>query len=243
MKYQWVDEIDGRVATENNMGFMFTDINGSTPAFLDYVVKCAGTIIDIGCAYGVATLPALEKSKAKIIAFDLSQAHLNGLREFITPQQAGRITYVKGAFPNDFNYENNSLDAIHISYVLHYLSGEDFELGIKKCYDALKPDGKLFINTLSVHFCLFKHLVADYEEKLAQGVPWPGIVDGIKDNQLSQSDSDNVPDSINLVSLAFLEQLLVEHHYTIDEAFYYDIKKPNTFGSDDKGCIAVVASK
>lgn len=243
LKGRWKNEENGRVPTKNSMGFMFTDLVGSTPAFLDYATQCSGTILDIGCAYGVATLPTLDNSAAHVIAFDASQEHLDELKELVCLDYQSRITYVQGMFPVELIVEDNSLDAINISYVLLFLSGEDFDAGIKKCYQVLKPGGKLFINTLSIHFCLFKHLVEGYSAKLARGDKWPGIVDKVKENQNKQEDSQHVPESINLVSLRFLEELLIRHGFGIDDSFYYDFRKPDSFDSGGKGCIAVIASK
>ncbi len=242
-KQIWAEEVDGRVATKNCMGFMFTELAGSTPYFIEYSRGCSDTILDIGCAYGVATLPVLAQSKAQVIACDPEKQHLDVLRSLVADKYSSRISYLEAAFPYGVNLPAESVDAINISYVLHFLKGEDFEAAIAKCYQMLRPGGKLFINNLSVHFCLFKDLIGDYDAKLAQGKPWPGLVHNIRDHQLSDEDSARVPEFLNLISLAFQNQLLTRHGFAIETSFYYDIKKPNTFGSEDKGCIAAVAVK
>lgn len=240
---KWKEAIGGRIATKNHLGFMFIDIAGSTPAFLEYTKKCHGTVIDVGCAYGVATLPALEQSTAHVIAFDAAAEHLTVLKNMVKPEDIDRITFKHGYLQQDFNYPENTIDAIHLSYVIPYLSPTDFTHGIHACYQALKPGGKLFINTVSIYLNIFKHLTEDYEEQLTAGATWPGVVEKIKESQLNQSDSKHVPDILNLVTLEFLEKQLIHLGFKIEQSFYYDFKNLPEFHSEGRGCIAIIASK
>jgi 2-polyprenyl-3-methyl-5-hydroxy-6-metoxy-1,4-benzoquinol methylase len=92
-------DASGFVKTINNMGFMTTYLDEFSQQFVDSSANCDGPVLDIGCAYGNASLPAL-KLGARVIANDVDPRHLEivsqksielGLRE--------RLTLAPGRFP------------------------------------------------------------------------------------------------------------------------------------------------
>ena len=54
-------EAGGFVKTFNNMGFMTTYLDEFSQKFVDSSVNCGGPVLDIGCAYGNASIPALKQ--------------------------------------------------------------------------------------------------------------------------------------------------------------------------------------
>lgn len=242
MTKQWSEAIEGRVATKNQMGFMFTEINGASPAFIEYCKNCHGTVADVGCAYGIAALSVLEQAQCKVLAFDLSPEHLEVLQSSATPQQKQRLTMQAGHFPEDFKVADHSLDAIHSSFMFHFLTGEQTEIGLRKCLQALKPGGKIFLNIAAVYFKPFTGVQALYEKNIAQGKKWPGEISDFK-NHVPEQDAPYVPEFIHVHTVEDLKKLLENTGFSVDKIFYYDMTQPAWFASGGKGCVAAIASK
>lgn len=242
MTKQWSEAIEGRIATKNQMGFMFTEIAGASSAFIQRCNDIQGTVADIGCAYGIVTLQVLEQSQCKVLAFDLATEHLDILQASVTPDQQPRLTVQAGHFPEDFNVADNSLDAIHSSFMMHFLTGEQTEIGLRKCLQALKPGGKIFINLASVYFKPFEGVAALYEENVKQGKTWPGEITDFK-KHVPQKDVPFVPEFIHVHTVEDFTALLLKAGFTVDKVFYYDMTEPKWFASDGKGCVGAIASK
>ena len=60
----------------NDTGFMFEVLDDYALDFIRYSGECDGEVLELGCAYGVATITALEAG-AKVRACDIDQRHLD----------------------------------------------------------------------------------------------------------------------------------------------------------------------
>ena len=58
------------IPTLNQRGFMSATIDEYSKKFVEYAATTSDEVLDIGCAYGVATLAALEKG-ARVLAVDI----------------------------------------------------------------------------------------------------------------------------------------------------------------------------
>ena len=77
--------IEGLVPTLNHRGFMSDTMNYFSAQFAEYAGKIDTEVLDIGCAYGIASQAALENG-ARVLACDMDERHLQILlRE--TPQE------------------------------------------------------------------------------------------------------------------------------------------------------------
>ena len=89
---QW---IKGLVPTLNDKGFMFEVLDG----FADEFIRMSGSpddeVLDIGCAYGVATISAL-KMGARVTACDMDQRHLEILKSRTPEDTHSRLTVLLG---------------------------------------------------------------------------------------------------------------------------------------------------
>jgi len=243
MSEYWPEVIEGRIATKNRTGFMFTEINGASPAFIDDAEKSTGVVLDIGCAYGVVTLKVLQQSNCKVVAFDLSNEHLNILRLSVSEDNIGKLTSLEGRFPDDFRFESNSLDAIHSAYMFHFLSGVETEKGLTKCHQALKSGGKIYLNTMSVYFNIFKKFLTIYEANSMKGKRWPGEIHDFS-QYLPEQDIGDTPDFFHVYKLEDFKAALLRSGFVIEQIYYYDLNEmPAWFASEGKGMIAAIASK
>ena len=134
--------------------------------------------LDIGAAYGVATLPAV-RGGAWVIANDLDQRHLTALMLQLNHESEEikqRLTVKLGCILNEIEFPENSLSAILISAVLHFFTGKEIERLMAKMYRWLKPGGKLFTQSFSPYLNTLQQagVTEQYEIRRAQGEKWPG---------------------------------------------------------------------
>ena len=169
----------GMVPTANATGFMFTELSKINREFIEFAAACTKPIVDIGCAYGVATLPAVARSECDVLAVDLSPAHLDALLQAVPKSDAGRVTAEIGRFPDAPDVAEGSVAAIHMSNMLHFLRGPEIERGLDKCLDALEPGGRLFIDTVALYYTFCRGFVPVYEARAAAGEAYPGEIDDL----------------------------------------------------------------
>lgn len=241
MSRHWPEKIEGRIATKNKMGFMF-EISGVSSQFIKDCKNYQGTVVDIGCAYGIVTLPALENSNANVIAIDLSSEHLKILRKSVPANKIYRLKTVAGRFPNDITFNDNSIDAIHSSLVFHFLNGADTKKALNKIYAALKPGGKFYVNTMSVYIVVLKQFLLEYEKNVKNGAKYPGEIFDFE-NYAPEQDVPHTPDFFNVYKQKDFEKVLQTAGFHVDESFYYDVKEPAFLASGGKGVIAAIVSK
>lgn len=135
-------EIDtrNRIQTANQMGFMFLSENIVRKKLREHL-RPGMLMADIGCAYGVDTLMALEEG-ANVIAIDLDHNHLAVLEEKATAfKQHLEIRCQR--FPDDF--ATPPLDVALLSRVLFFLTPQEAQIALNKIYNSLKPGAHLFI--------------------------------------------------------------------------------------------------
>ena len=66
------------------------------------------------------------------------------LKDNTPPERRDHLITKVGRFPDDLDFEANSLSAVHASMILHFLTGEEIMTGLKQCYDYLEPGGSCF---------------------------------------------------------------------------------------------------
>jgi SAM-dependent methyltransferase len=181
------------IQTKNRHGAMFP-LAKYTQAFVDYAKKHGGTYLDIGAAYGVTTIPALEGG-AKVIANDLSVEQLAILQENTPEHLRANLTLLPGRFP-EFDLPEQSLDGIVASHVLHFLEPMVFRSAIKILYRWLKPGGKIFVQNFTPYHKFMASFIPQYHQNIARGEAFPGYTEHSENYVLLQ---DYLPSKINLL--------------------------------------------
>ena len=162
-----------RVPTLNKQGWMLTILDSYTQAFVDFSAGCSLPVIDIGAAYGVASIPALEKG-AQVIAIDIDERHLEILRGN-APKNANLITKC-AEVPEGLDFEDGSIGAVLAARVLHFLEPPRFQEALAKIHRWLAPGGKLFLTAESPYLGIFSAFTPIYEERRAAGDLWAGLM-------------------------------------------------------------------
>jgi ubiquinone/menaquinone biosynthesis C-methylase UbiE len=226
--------------TQNRHGFTFP-LSKYTNAFIDYARKHPGTLLDIGAAYGVTTIPALLAG-AKVIANDISAEQLDTLKQDTPENVRANLTLLVERFP-DFDLPANSLDGILVSHVLHFLDPETFHRAIAKLHLWLKPGAKIFVQCFTPYTTLLEKFIPQYHQKVAINDPFPGYTECSGKYALVQ---DLVPEKINAMNPTILAREFIAGGFQL-ECVEFMACPPNLsadyFYLDGREWVGLVASK
>lgn len=164
----------GLVPTLNRRGFMFESLDRFSQAFVRYATVCEGPVLDMGCAYGVASRAALEAG-ATVHACDMEAGHL-AILEAETPEALrGRLTTHVGTLP-DVDFPAQSFAAILCSRVFHFLRGEEIRAALARMHDWLQEGGRLYLVADTPYTGFWASGAAASEARKAAGEAWPGFI-------------------------------------------------------------------
>lgn len=166
------------IATGNRHGWTNDRPNELSESFIEHAGRTRGRCLDVGAAFGVATLGAV-RAGATVIANDLDEAHLRALIDRASPEERTRITLLPGRFP-DYTLEDGSLDAVHASNVFHFLRGHEIERGLTAIARWLRPSGRLFLLACTPATGNLQELRPGVDARRAAGARWPGECDDVQ---------------------------------------------------------------
>lgn len=169
---------NGLIRTLNGMGTMTPAPDKFSSEFITFAPKAPGRSLDIGAAYGVAAIPALQAG-ASLIANDIDGRHLDILFSRVPEQYRPRLELAPGEFPDKLDFPANSLGAILICRVMHFFDGPRIERAAAKAMTWLAPGGKVFVVGESPHIGTAKAFFPTYEARRKAGDPWPGVVENV----------------------------------------------------------------
>jgi SAM-dependent methyltransferase len=187
------EQIKGMIPTLNGTGAMTTVLPACSQLFVEFAATSGGEVMDMGCAYGVATVAALEQG-ARVLAVDIEEQHLTILANTVAPRLRGRLSTLAGALP-DMDFAPGRFQAIHAARILHFLPPQAFRQSICKMAQWLAPGGRLFLICDSPYFPHWAARVDEYERLNAQGEEWPGYIADIAGYFRSRASASNVIDS------------------------------------------------
>jgi amino acid adenylation domain-containing protein len=167
-------EVKGMIPTLNGTGTMTKQLLACSESFVDYAGQCEGEVLDLGCAYGGASLSALERG-ARVFAVDMDPRHLEILTDQVHGEARSRIATQQGMLPA-LDLDENRFAAIHAGRVLHFLNPEALQETMAKLFRWLQPGGKLFVTCDTPYFPHWAAKLSDYEAAKAAGDLWPGYI-------------------------------------------------------------------
>ena len=230
--------------TSNKRGFTY-QLSEYGEAFIDLAWKSTHPVVDIGCAFGVATLPALEVG-ANVIAVDISEDHLQTLRDNTPAHYQTRLETLKKRFPNETSFESDSLGAIYISHVLPFLSPAEIRKATQKLYDWLVPGGKIIVISMSPYIKLCKNFLPIYESRKKEGMEWAGLIENLSLYADDKEFVKKLPETLNHMDLDDFRREFSNAGFHIDQLEYFGDPEnllPTALKMDGRERIGMIATK
>lgn len=228
--------VPGLIPTLNKTGWMTESLDPYSANFADFAGTLDTEALDIGCAYGVATLTALGAG-AHVCACDMEPAHLEILDRRVPEEQRGHYRSLQGVLP-DIDFPPQSFGAILASRVLHFLSGPDIETAVAKMHQWLVPGGRLYL-VADTPYTGPWYIHADrYEQRKAAGEDWPGFVDDYKALLPAGTDPAGHPDFINPLDPDILARVCTAAGFDIISAEFLAAAGRQSTGREHAGIIA-----
>ncbi len=231
------------ISTQNKRGFTY-ELTSFGKAFIDASAKATKPVMDIGAAYGVATIPALEAG-ASVIAVDIDEQHLLEIRRSVNTECRNRLVTLKEKFPA-FEMPPSSLSAVYMSQVLPFLTGKEIEEGARKIFDWLTPGGKVFIVSFTPYISHVASFIPIYEEQKRLGKRWAGYIDDV----LRYSNDPNIylqlPKQINHINADDLQWAYESAGFIIDENRFFNEEEgalPQGIRYDGRERVGMIAHK
>jgi len=196
------------------------------------------TALEIGAAYGVATLPAIARG-AHVIANDLDETHLAALAERCPHRE--RLTLLPGRFPRNLSLAGESVDLILASNVLHFLTAPQLRKGVESFQHWLRPGGQVYAVTATPYLAPFAEFVPEFERRKANGAAAPGWIENARafsrHGLLSQ-----IPRSLHLLDETIMRELFAD--WAIERCWMFrrrDLSR--TMWLDGRESVGLVARK
>src|SRR5215472_309974 len=131
MNERWPKAVeDGLIPTDNAMGVMTEEPSPAAEAFIELAGRAGGPLLEIGAAYGNATLPAL-RAGGTVIANDLSASQLGVLASAVSGEDRKRLVLMPARFPEEVRLGHGSLSGVLAAQVLHFFDGPTVELAFQ----------------------------------------------------------------------------------------------------------------
>jgi SAM-dependent methyltransferase len=228
-----------RIPTRNHTGWSSNTLNELSAEFVQSC-KPGLHVLDIGAALGIATLPALARG-ATVIANDSDPQHLNQIAQACPPEHRDRLHLVPGRFPRQLTLPPASLDAIHASNVLHFLTGRQLEIGAQSMRHWLKPNGKLFLLAATPYSKPFAPFLPEYERRVEAADPFPGWIENTRQFSTHRL-LDRLPKSIHLLDPTVLTRVLDQAGFRVTAASLFRRRDlPASMHLDGRECVRLIA--
>ena len=229
--------VPGLIPTLNNTGWMTETLDDYSLAFTEYAGTRQAECLDIGCAYGVATLPALANG-ARVLASDLEPRHLEILAKRVPPADRARFRSQLARLP-EIDFPAGSFGAILCARALHFLLARDIEITVRKMFDWLLPGGRAFLITDSPYVGPWWKSAADYERRKREGCPWPGFVSNYPSLLPAGTDPAKHSTFIHPLDPDILSRVCREAGFEVLEARFLRGGTQSATGREHAGVIAL----
>ena len=231
-----------RIPTHNQTGWASNQLNEVSELFVAHCRLVTLPVLDIGAAFGLASLAALE-SGATVIANDLEPSHLAAIAAAVPAAHAPRLVLLPGRFPRQLRFGEGSLGAVHASNVLHFLTGAQLAIGLASIAHWLAPGGKLFVQAATPWQRPFARFVPVFEARRREGADWPGWMENTAEYSTHRRLSQ-IPPSIHLLDEQTLRRRAEGAGLTVEAAWLYRrADLPASLFLDGRECTGLIASK
>lgn len=239
---KWPEQIEeGLIPTDNAMGIMTEELSPAARGFVELAGSAARPLLEIGAAYGNATLPAL-RAGATVIANDLSATELATLSGVAPREDRKRLVTLPARFPDELRLGEGSLSGVLAAQVLHFLDGPQVERAFESVHRWLEPGGKFFMLVMTPSLSYYSKLRAAYNERVQRGERWPGIFDPRP--VATPEWRDRLPHMVNLFEKDVVRRCAEEAGFEVEMLEYFCFRRfPNKHRTDGREYVTLTARK
>jgi SAM-dependent methyltransferase len=235
-------EPNGFVRTLNSMGYMTATLDPFSQAFVDFAPNAPARALDIGAAYGVATVPAL-RAGAHVVANDVDERHLAILRNRMADPLKERLTLAPGDFPEKLDFAPGSIGAVLICRVMHFFDGPTIERAAAKVLTWLAPGGKVFVVSETPFIGTARGFFPTYQERLKAGDPWPGFIKDMVAH-FDPARAKQLPPSMHLLDEPTLRRVFTKAGFVIERLELFARPEfPKDIQLDGRESVGLIARK
>lgn len=209
---------DGLIPTDNAMGIMTEEPSPAAEAFIALAGRAGRPLLEIGAAFGNATLPAL-RAGGTLIANDISATELGVLAASAPAEDRKRLVLMPARFPEEIRVGDGSLSAVLAAQVLHFFDGPTVELAFRSVRRWLEPGGAFYVVVMTPSLSFYRELRPAYEKRASAGERWPGIFDP---RSVAPPDwKDRLPPMVHLFEKDVLRRCAEEAGFTVQTLEYF----------------------
>ncbi|KTC84959.1 class I SAM-dependent methyltransferase [Legionella brunensis] len=198
-------------------------------AHASLIAKNGGRILEIGAAFGAATLEVIAQG-ATTFCNDISPENLAVVQQrFLEAARdqknsltgdSNELVLIPGEFPNELaGLPENFFDAILICRVLHFFSGKKIEESLALIVKLLVPNGKIYIVCETPYLKNWQRFIPEFNSRIERNVEWPGEISSPADYE-SSGRAKSLPPFVHWITKEVLERSLLRAELTIEYSEY-----------------------
>jgi len=214
-------ENDSFIPTLDMQGAIWLYVDEVTEAYLDFVAKSRGTMLEIAAGYGHLVIHALEAGAARVFANEIDAGQLAIIRSRVPAKYSDQLVCCLGAFPERTHFPDGSFDGIYNARLFHFFNGDRLRAGLAAIYGWLKPGGQMFLVNDAVYRTIFKPLIPVYEKQVMAGEEWPGFIADVRSCIPEYLRPETFPKTMNFMDPTVLRRELERVGFRVLRAGFY----------------------
>lgn len=237
-------EVTGAFTKTHNPfgGFTTTPCDPVSQQFIEHaslVASKGGKVLEIGAAFGAATLEAIAKG-ATVFCNDIEPENLAVVRKRFneTAQEecetitgdCNQLILIPGELPNELiGLPEKSFNAILICRVLHFFTGTKIEESLAQMSKLLVPEGKIYIVCETPYLKNWQRFIPEFNQRVEKEIEWPGEIEEPGKYE-SSGRASSLPKFVHWITKEILERSLVRAGFSIGHSAY--INRSGQFPDD-----------
>mgnify|MGYP002384496796 CR=1 FL=1 len=197
-------------------------------------------ILELGAGYGLIS-EKVATSKNRLVVNDISMEHLEDFRNRLPEATAKCVSLAPGSFPNDLSFQNESLNVIFTSRMVHLLSPKNLIKGINLIYKWLKPNGLLILTADTPFLGFIKDFMPTYLKRVKNNHKWPGKIHNLRD--YASDRKNELPRQANFLDKETLQKVIGDKFKIIQASYVNRPDFPDDIKLDGRETIGIIAQK
>lgn len=192
-------------------------------------VSRGGKVLEIGAAFGSATLEALATG-ATVYCNDINPENLAVVRRrflenstHLSESASGddsQLILLPGALPEELqSLPENSFEAILICRVLHFFTGKKIEESLHLLSKLLTPGGKIYVVCETPYQKNWQKFIPEFNNRVARNEEWPGEITNPAAYE-QEGRVSSLPKIVHWMTKEIIERCLSRANLTVECAGY-----------------------